>query len=435
MIRALRMLSARLIGFCRGLFHNSVFQQLTVYGLGASTSQLLMMIYTILVARSLGPEGNGLFAGNYALAALTIFLVNWGMDTWMLREAGNHPNTHLLGSTVLQSKLLAGLLWLLLLVVSAPMIRPTLFPRMLLLICALDILGDSMLVTLISVLNIQRNTRTATWLLLFTRGGRLISMFVLILIGNHQPVFYAGMRLIATAVGMGSTWLIVRPSLSQMGVSRSVSTFKSSLSYGIPELLALVYAQVDVTLLGLIQGKLAIGHYAPAVSLINALTVVPNSIFFIVVPILSKKYLSEVQSFKKAFFQVAGIYCLVGSGLTIGAALVIKPLMTFLLGGKYLFSGNLALLMSPIMFFKSVSFACATYLVVVNWQAKRIGPQLVSAVANVGLNLMFIPIYGSLASAYIFVSSEMVLAVGYLILVVYHYRRFQTSNVSPIADG
>jgi O-antigen/teichoic acid export membrane protein len=422
-----RSLVTRLVG----LKHNLLFKRLSMYGASASISQVILMVYAIVVARQLGSENYGLFASNYALAGITIFLVNWGMDTWMLREGGTHPNPERLSGVVLQTKLLMGILWAGLLVGIAPLVRPTLFPRELLLVVVFDQLCDSCLITIVSGLNIARRTDHASRVLLIARAGRLISAILLIFaLQSRNPFDYALLRLLTTLIGAGFGVLFLSPAWGFTRWIQPAETLRASYFYGLTEALSLVYAQVDVTLLGLLTVVKQVGEYAPAVSLINALTVVPSSVFYILVPILTNVFLTERQRFSKVVRQMGLIYLGVGLVLAVGTAVILSPMIAFFLGKQYEFTSRLVLMMSPIPLLKAISFAGATYLVVVGMQAKRIGVQIVSALFNIGLNLIFIPLYGPFAAGIIYVISEFILMIGYL-LMARHYYRYQPASSQP----
>lgn len=411
------------------LRHNALFKRLSLYGTSAGASQAIMMVYGILVARQLAPDGYGLFAANYAIAGVTIFLVNFGMDTWMLREAGSRHGPERLSGVVLQTKLTMGIVWALLLVGIAPVFRPDLFPRVLLAIVVIDQLCDSLLNTFVSGLNIATRTVHASRVLLITRVGRLITALVLIFILQSQnPMDYAVLRLSATVLGNYLGWLFLRPAWSGVGFAVPAKTLRASASFLLPELLALVYAQIDVSLLGFLTTIEEVGEYSPAVGLINAITVVPASIFYILVPILTNIFLNTPKRFPGAVRQMGFIY--LGTGLFLASitALVLSPTISILLGARYINTGQLVLLMSPILLLKSLSFAGATYLVVVGKQVKRVWVQLVSAILNVGLNFVVIPVYGSFGAGVVYLISELVLAAGYLIMALYYYRSFLNSG-------
>lgn len=399
-----------------------VLKRMTVYGFSTGAGQFLLMVYAIVVARFLGPENYGLFAGSYSLVGLLVFLVNMGMDTWILREAGIHQKPRVLIGNVLQAKLLVGILWALALIIFVPTFYPALFPRTLLIICCLDVLADSFLTTIISGLNIEKQTKKASWLLLFCRMGRLLGALGLIAIAARQPALFAGARWSVTLLALVVGLILFKPALFKESFFPSSLLFKESLAYGATELLSLIYGQADVTILNFLSGKLAVGQYAPALSLVNALFAIPTSVFFIVVPVLSKTYQEQRHRFDRVSGQTAAVFIALGLALSILVASVVSPLLTILLGEKYAASGQLVLILSPILLFKSISFACATYIVVVGWQAKRAWVQIVAALLNIGLNLFFIPRYGPFGAASVYLFTEIILAVGYFLLVMIHHR-------------
>ena len=69
-------------------------RSMSLYGASASIAQVIMMVYTLVVARHLGVAQYGIFAGAYSLSGLTAFVVNWGLDTWLLREAAVTNRAH-----------------------------------------------------------------------------------------------------------------------------------------------------------------------------------------------------------------------------------------------------------------------------------------------------------------------------------------------------
>jgi O-antigen/teichoic acid export membrane protein len=84
--------------------------------------------------------------------------------------------------------------------------------------------------------------------------------------------------------------------------------------------------------------------------------------------------------------------------------------------------------MSPLLFFKSLGFGWAAFLVATGRQNQRLVPQVVSAVLNVGLNLWLIPRLGIPGVALIYMVSEIVLTIGYGFLV---YRGFNPVKLRP----
>ena len=166
------------------LFHNRYLRDLGQYSMSAASAQILMMVYTILLARVLGPNQYGFLIGSFALTGLTSFLVNWGLDTWLLRESGSLEAPLAWSGRVIRIKFGLGVIWVLLLVFSAPLIKPDLFNPALMLVCALDVWCDSVFVTNLAVLNIQNRIQAGSRLIFFSKTSRLIGALILILTIN-----------------------------------------------------------------------------------------------------------------------------------------------------------------------------------------------------------------------------------------------------------
>lgn len=105
--------------------------------------------------------------------------------------------------------------------------------------------------------------------------------------------------------------------------------------------------------------------------------------------------------------------------------MLIKPVIHLILGPAYEITGDLIIILSPLLLFKAISFFCATILVAIGAQSKRVIPQVFSLLINIGLNLLLIPRIGVIAPAFVYVISEGVLMVGYLFVGVRSYDSFQ----------
>ena len=383
-----------------------------------------MMVYTILVARALGPDQFGKYSGTYALTGLTIFAVNWGMDTLLLREPGSLANPRAWSGRVLRIKMGAGLVWATLLVIVAPLIRPDVFTHSLVLVCALDIWADGALNTHNAVLNVEKRIRTASRLVFFSRFARLLGGIVLVISGVQQPLLYAATRAVMTMASLFIAAWVVKPNLNFARLPSTRELFRMSTPYGLSEMLVLIYMQADVTLLTLLKGSEAAGVYSPASGLINALFIIPTTLFFVIVPPLSNQYLHHQNRLRSSIIKITLGFLGLGIVLALGVGLTGGWIIRLLLGAKYAVTSILLVTLSPLLFFKSLGFGWAAFLVAVGWQKQRLIPQVVSAVANVLFNLWAIPRLGVAGVAVVYVATEIILAAGYAGLVI-HWHRHQ----------
>ena len=119
--------SARLSGLrdeIQQLRYSPFIRNMGFFSSSATLAQFMMMVYGILMARILGPEMNGLYSAAYSITTLTSFIVNFGMDTWMLRKAGETTDTRSMSGLVISNKLILGSVWFISIVAIAPSLRP-----------------------------------------------------------------------------------------------------------------------------------------------------------------------------------------------------------------------------------------------------------------------------------------------------------------------
>lgn len=405
-------------GRLQQLLSSEVLRNLSRYSLGTGAAQFLLMIYTLLVARFLGPNQFGLFTGSYALTSLSAFLVNWGMDTRLLREPGSLTAPRQWAGRVLRVKAGLGLLWAFALIIIPPLVRPEIFTPLFMFVCASDIWFDGALTTHISALNIQKRFHAVSRIIFFSRALRLLSAVGLVLVGNSNPLDFAITRCVTTFIGLAVAVWVLKPDLRAGRTPSGLRVWRLSVPYGLSDFLALIYMQADVSLLTLLAGSSAAGLYSPASGLVNALFVIPSTVFLISVPILSRQYINQPRRLPNSLKWLTFGFLGLGLLLTLFVGGTGGWILRVLLGPKYLLTSALLGLLSPLLFFKSLGFAWAAFLVAVGWQKQRLIPQAVSAAVNVLVNLWAIPRLGIPGVALVYVLTELILAIGYGLLVM-----------------
>lgn len=377
-----------------------------------------MVVYALLLARFLSPAGYGLFIGSYAIANVTAFLFNWGLDTWLLRETVTKGSGNQITGSVIFIKVCFGIVWAGLLVFLLPIVQPQVYVRSFLSICVLDVLGEGLFSAQISLLNAKKTFHRASSLLLISRGGRLAGAIGLILFGLRDPLVFTLARWIATLIALTSALYITRPVFKFNKLVYYYRTIQSSLAFGLSDLLSTIYIQADISILALIKGNRdLIGAYSPATGLISALFIIPNAVYLVILPYIIKAANEQNRKlryiFRNSFLGFTGL----GLILMLSIWLIGRPVTLFILGPAYKTTGDLMIILSPIIFMKSIEFFCADFIIADGLQKLRLIPQILSASLNVILNIIFIPIWGVWAVAYVYVLSELILVLGYLWIV------------------
>jgi len=164
------------------------------YGSANAIAQLMKMLFMLIMARYFGLADYSNYVAAYSLASFTAIFFNLGLDTWLLREGSFQENWKLSAQKVLSLKASIGLIWAGLLIGLAPSLRPDLFGFGLLALCVADVWFDSLLITMLAVLNIKRDIKAYSVSILLLRGLKLIVLLVMIAVGSRSVMLIAGLR-------------------------------------------------------------------------------------------------------------------------------------------------------------------------------------------------------------------------------------------------
>ena len=393
------------------------------YGSANAIAQLMKMLFMLIMARYFGLEDYSDYVAAYSLASFTAIFFNLGLDTWLLREGSLRENWKLSAQKVLSLKASIGLIWAGLLIGLAPTVRPDLFGFGLLALCVADVWFDSLLITMLAVLNIKRDITAYSVSILLLRGLKLIVLLVMIAVGSRSVMLIAGLRA-AIAGGLAvAVFLMLRLDFRFARRQESLRMLRDSRAYTYSEFFSVIYMQADINLLTLLQGKVMAGIYSPALSVINALFIIPSSVYTFSIPTLSRTYHEAPQRLPAAARKLLAGITLMGIVLFAGVGLLGDDLVRLLLGAEYETTGQLITMLSPVLLLKCLEFGLASVIVALNKQKERIFPQMIAAVMNVGLNLWLIPLYGVFGAARVYVISEVVLFLGYGIIVFRSLRQ------------
>lgn len=407
----------KILAFIQASLDEAGLKNLVIFSGGNFLAQIIMMVYAILIARFLGPSKLGIYSGIYAILGITITLVNFGLDIWMLKEAHSQDSIRILTGKVLQVKLTTGIFWVIGCVVILPIIKPTAFRTNLVVIAVFDVLADALFNTLIASWNTQGKVKLINIFLLASRIGKLLPLCVLGFLDRLSLSSIVISRLIVSVVILFGATVIVKPVL-RMGNVREFSTIlKSASEFGYSEILAMIYANVQVAILSFFS-FIDTGLYSPASGIIHALFIIPNSAYVYLLPRYTKQMLKTkgkdyLQLARKAFV----FFAVMGLVLTLGILSAGRFIATTLLGSSFKESGNILMMLSPILLFKSVSFGFALLIIITNQQKQRLLPQLIVAILALFLNLILTPRFGIDSVPWIYVFCEFLLMFSYFLIL------------------
>lgn len=398
---------------------------------GSAISQGLTSLTLLATARLLGPQSYGQYTATLTLATFASILFNLGLNTWGMHEASRNPGQArwILGS-LLSVKLVVGMLWCGIMFLLASLVDGDTFPADLLRLNVLVVWVDSMFSSVLLPLKVNlRNQLTSAFMVLSDLLW-MSATLVLVYIGITEPQVYIEYRLYVLVISLllAAPWIIriyqLRPRLEIV-----LSALRGSFPYASSEILLVSMKRIDVLLVALMLGSQAIGIYAPAVSIVNALLLLLDSASNVMIPVLSRSF---AQRFSQGWWEARRFVLLQA---VFGLALLVllwagMGLIGLLLGEGYSASIDILKILSPILVIHAFVTAGASIYTSTNQQSRRSAIQAVAVVLNVVFNILAIQLFGITGAAVVYVLTELFLALVFTSGVLQFQRSQASSGVS-----
>lgn len=401
---------------------------------GSAIAQLFATITFILTARILGPQQYGQYTASMTLAMLCSILFSLGLNLWILQRGGQNPGKigNLAGS-VLTLKVSLSFVFLVITIAIAHSAKVQSLPIDLVILSALIVLFNNLFMTglaafkaiLWNKFNAIIEAVLAIALLFFT--------LILIYQNVSQVSTYMMMRVVIQSIGflcvIGLIWYFLKIKPTWKTIRRALT---ESPPFAASEFLAWLYMRVDVLIIAFYLNDYAVGLYAPATGIITAMYILPTSINFVFVPVLSNLFSTNVTQAWQTAKRLLGLLSVVGIVLFVLTYFGARYLI-LLLGSSFSESQDILQILSLILFIHSLSFGLAAILVANNRQKQRSIIQAITVAFNIGLNILVIKWMGIYGVAYVYVATEIILLIGYTFLVI-RFRKIEMSQITQVGS-
>ncbi len=381
---------------------------------GSVVAQGMTTIALLFTARQLKVDGYGQYAACITITSMLSIIFSLGLDVWLLREGGRNPSQiSKIAGSIITIKAIIGAIWILVLWFLVPLINQQTFPASILHLSIILLWSDTLLATCLSSFKAVLHNNTPAILEAVADAVWLGLTLVLISLGKQQPEAYLSVRVLISLLSLCVAIVFL---FRKFGLQIDTSIARRALSECFPfassEFLAMVTMRVDVVIVSIYLGSIATGLYSPAVGLVNIAFVAPQAVYLVMMPVLSNLFSSHPQQASKTALRTIGLSLSLGMGLTL-VFFVGSPLVVWVLGDSFIGSVPILKILSWVLLFKCGSYAMATILIATNQQIKRTNIQIISAVSNIGLNLLVVNRFGILGVASVYVFTEIILFGGY----------------------
>jgi O-antigen/teichoic acid export membrane protein len=390
-------------------------------------SMLISVVTVSLAARTLDPDGFGVWTAVGAYVGLFAVLTDLGLTTVAMQKMSSEPEreSEWLGA-------LAGMRGLLSIVAVA--------------LCAvsiplfLDDVGDSHLAAWILTLTIFSTGANALMAVFNSRlrAGLALSFSVIqsfIWLGVCLTFWFTG----ATVVGFAIAYvamLVVIATLQLRATRRHARIdwrkgralwrplMRIAVPLGIASLLITVYYQIDAVLLLQLSTAREAGIYGAAYRFLSPLLFLPAAVMSSFFPVLSAVYEDDPERVHRLVQRAAELMAVISLPILAVTIALSGQIVDLLYGAEFARTAEVL----PILMIALVSICFGTLagflapLLNLNWRLALYSG--IGAIANIVLNVVLIPRYGALGSAWATVATEiltMVLMLG-TALVALHLR-------------
>ncbi|MHA2401586.1 MAG: oligosaccharide flippase family protein [Candidatus Kariarchaeaceae archaeon] len=414
------------------LQRRSIINNILTLFSGSAITQGLTAVILLLTARQLGPEQYGQYASSMALVTSLSIIFSLGLNLWLLRAGGKDPaSINILLGSVIAIKSSIGIVWFGLIYLLSPLLQSNSLPTELVRVAAFAVLVSNLFATTLTAFKaILRNKVTASFEVA-SITGQLIVTLVLVMNNNQNAIDYLQSRSVILAISFITAIIVA---LILLGIKIKFESAKIALFQSPPfaasELLAWMFMRVDLLIVAMKLGDYSAGIYSTSAGFINALFLIPNTIGFVIVPVLSNLFSSNIKQGWSTAKRSLILLLFVGIALFVGIRIG-SEILVLILGPAYSETQEILKILSIIILFQSINYGTAAILVATNQQAKRTLVQFGAVTLNIVLNLLIVDRAGLEGVAYVYVLTVFLLMIGYGLFVL----RYRIKTKSMIVES
>lgn len=377
--------------------------------LGKVVNMAGALLVGILVARYLGPSQYGVM--NYIISYVTLFTIisSFGLDDIEIRELSKSPNdkNQILG-TCFRIRLTFATLAFLLITATLCIYQTDKFTTCMILLYALTLYTGCFNIIRNYFTSIVKNEYVVKSEIARTIIGACIKI---ILLWIKAPLEYFIVATIFDTILVASGYFI-----SYKNIIGNISDWKfnkSRVTYYLKEAFPLVlsgaaviiYQRIDQVMLGNMIDKESVGYFATAGKFLDLILFLPMVLTQTITPLLvrAKEHNKDEYEQKKQQFVNLTVWTSIILSLSVSLCAYWLIILTY--GEKYL----LAIPVLQIMAFKTVGMALSSssgqIIIMERIQKWAFIRNLIGCLICIGLNLILIPQYGVIGSAWVTIAT------------------------------
>jgi O-antigen/teichoic acid export membrane protein len=380
----------------------------------------LGVVVTALVVRTLGKAGYGQWSTIFVVIGLIAYFSNFGMEEVALREAAREPDREhewigsvmLLRIGVLAPVMLASLIAIYVLHQSHQML---IAGAILILAMPFGGIGALSLLFRLRVDNrvpmIVLTLRSVLWgaavVFIHFDGGGMIALAVAMAVTNSVG------SVVQTVAAMRLVERWPRPTRAQLG-----PLVRAGLPLGISGALIISYARIDQVIVFTIVGSKAAGLYGAVYNVLDQSHFVPISVLTTLAPVLAASWPGDRERLIRTARLTAELLAIGSFGALAFAIAAAEPVVRLIFGAEFVAAAPALPVLGAAFIFICFGYLNGNLLLVLGLQNRLLRISLLALAVNLVGNLIFVPIFGFMAAAWMTLFTEIVVFGSALTLVL-----------------
>ncbi len=376
-----------------------------------SLIKVISFFFTIYLAQKLGVEGFGLYSAALAYFSLFSSFSDIGLSRYLIREGAkdNDELNRLLSTTIiLRLILVISILFASIALLNIFDNDPT--RRYLSILAMLAVIPQAVALTfdgaLVAIQKIKLSSIGVLILSLLTTGIG----FYMVENGFAETGVLSALIIGEIIYAALMCYFVVKSGIHFPYTSQGLGSLKNilwgSLPYGILGFMGLIYFKIDTLFLSYLRGSYETGLYNVAYRFLEALIFIPSALTTAAFPVLSRLHDVDNKQIKKIYYSSVLVLGALAVVFTLGY-LFILPIILPIILPQYSESIDVIRILALTIPFMFIHVPGAAVLLTSDKLLKPvIYLSLITVGFNIIANLIFIPIYGLYAAAWITVFSE-----------------------------
>ena len=381
----------------------------------------LQSVYFVLVARTLGAAGFGQFAAVAALVGIVLPFATLGSCMLIVRDVARDRSclAPALGGALGAIIVFGPLLTVMVCAVAALVLPAAVNLGLVVTIALADLVFFNIVSTAQSAYIAVARVDRAAFMPIFLSVARCCAAIAFVYpSSSHTVARWGELYLAATAIAAGFALVAVTRSLGrpQLSVRRPLRNARQGALFSLSLLTATVYGDIDKAMLARLASLDAAGVYTAAYRVVS----------FAAMPVLALQSATYPEFFVRGQRGLATTlayslrlmrFTLAYAVVAVVGLLILAPIATLLLGPGFAMTMPVIRLLAVMLVAQAASLLLANALTGADRQGTRTLIQIIVAIANVGLNLWLIPLYGTEGAIATTVISEFGLLFGLALVI------------------